>query len=299
MGIINRIFYYGVVTPISLLPFPLLYALSDVLAAILYHVVGYRKKVVMRNLENSFPEMSHAERVRIARKFYRHFCDLTLESVKIFTISEKDARERVTYFDTHVPNKYFEQGKSVIVAMAHYNNWEMIAVTVDQAIKHHACAIYKPLTNKYFDKKMLDSREKYGIKMIHNRRVVKELVRMRDKGELTATHFLIDQAPAIDSTSHWMTFLNQDTAVLIGTESIAKSLNYAVVFLDVQKPKRGHYTARFIDVIDSPRACADNEITEKVTRLLEDFIKEKPEFWLWSHNRWKRTRETAKTVIER
>jgi len=299
MGIINRIFYYGVVVPISLLPFPLLYALSDVLAAILYYVVGYRKKVVMRNLERSFPEKTHKERVQIAKKFYRHFCDLTLESVKIFTISEKAAQSRVTYFDVDVVNKYFDEGKSVIVAMAHYNNWEMIAVTVDQAIKHRACAIYKPLTSKYFDKKMLDSREKYGIKMIHNRRVVKELVRMRDKGELTATHFLIDQAPAIDSTSHWMSFLNQDTAVLIGTESIAKSLNYPVVFLDVQKPKRGHYTARFIDVIASPKSCAENEITEKVTRMLEEYIKEKPEFWLWSHNRWKRTRETAKTVIER
>jgi KDO2-lipid IV(A) lauroyltransferase len=297
MGVINRIFYYGVVVPISLLPFPLLYALSDVLAAILYYVVGYRKKVVMRNLERSFPEKTQQERVRIAKKFYRHFCDLTLESVKIFTISEKDAKARVTYFDVHVPNKYFAEGRSVIVAMAHYNNWEMIAVTVDQAIEHQACAIYKPLTNKYFDKKMLESREKYGIKMIHNRTVMKDFVRM--KSELTATHFLIDQAPSIHSTSHWMTFLNQDTGVLIGTERIAKNFNYPVVFLDVQKPKRGYYTARFIDVTGSPTALAENEITEKVTRMLESYIKEKPEFWLWSHNRWKRTRETAKTVIER
>ncbi|MEI9918001.1 MAG: lysophospholipid acyltransferase family protein [Bacteroidota bacterium] len=297
MGILIRIFYYGIFVPLSLLPFPLLYALSDVLCVLMYYVVGYRKKIVMQNLRNSFPEKTEEERVRIAKKFYKHFCDLTLESVKMFTISEKDARKHVTYFDVDVINKYFDQGKSVIVAMAHYNNWEMIAVTVDQAIKHQACAIYKPLTNQFFDKKMLDSRQKYGIKMIHYRTVKQDFERM--KSELTATHFLIDQAPSQSSTPHWMTFLNQDTGVLIGTERFAKDYDYAVVFLDVQKPKRGYYTGRYVDVTGSPNSFPKGELTEIVTKMLEGYIKEKPEFWLWSHRRWKRTRENAKEHLIR
>lgn len=286
MGIINRIFYYGIVLPISLLPFPVLYLFSDILAFLMYYVVGYRKKVVFENLKNSFPEKSKEERVRIAKKFYRHFCDITLESLKMFTISEKDARERMVYSGLEVPQKYFEQNKSMIVAMAHYNNWEMVAVTVDQQTEHQALAIYKPLTNKYFDKKMLSSREKYGLKMIHNRTVKEDFEAMKNK--LTATYFLIDQAPSVHSKPYWTMFLNQETGVLTGTEKYAQAYNYAVVFLDVQKPKRGYYTARFIDVTDSPRSLSDGEITEKVTRMLEGYIKAQPEYWLWSHRRWKR-----------
>lgn len=290
MGIINRIFYYGIVLPISLLPFPVLYLFSDILAFLMYYVVGYRKKVVFENLKNSFPEKSKEERVRIAKKFYRHFCDITLESLKMFTISEKDARERMVYSGLEVPQKYFEQNKSMIVAMAHYNNWEMVAVTVDQQTEHQALAIYKPLTNKYFDKKMLSSREKYGLKMIHNRTVKEDFEAMKNK--LTATYFLIDQAPSVHSKPYWTTFLNQETGVLTGTEKYAQAYNYAVVFLDVQKPKRGYYTARFIDVTDSPRSFSDGEITEKVTRMLEGYIQAQPEYWLWSHRRWKRKKNS-------
>jgi len=286
MGIINRIFYYGVVIPISLLPFRLLYLVSDFLCLILYYVVGYRKKVVFENLKNSFPDKSQAERVRIAKTFYKHFCDLTLESVKMFTISIKDAHEHMSYEGKEIMEKYYNQGKSVIVAMAHYNNWEMVAVTTDQEISHQTCAIYKPLSNPYFDKKVRDSRQKYGMQMIHNRTVKEDFDRLIN--ERIAVYFLIDQAPSIHSKPYWTTFLNQETGVLTGTEKYAKTYNYPIVFLDVQKPKRGHYTCKYVDITDSPRSFPDGELTEKVTRMLEGHIKERPEFWLWSHRRWKR-----------
>lgn len=288
MGIINRIFYYGFVYPISLLPFAVLYVLSDILAFLMYYVVGYRKNVVMQNLKNSFPNKSEAERVAIAKKFYRHFCDLTLESLKMFTISAEDAHKRIQYLGTEIPKKYYDQGRSIIVAMAHYNNWEFVAVTVDRATQQRAYAIYKPLTNKYFDKKIRTSRQKYGLTMMHNRTVKEDFEKM--KNDLTATYFLIDQAPSVHSKPHWMTFLNQETGVLTGTEKYAKDYNFPVVFLDVQKPERGHYVARFIDVSGEPRTTAENEITERVTSILEQYIIEKPEFWLWSHRRWKRKR---------
>lgn len=297
MGVVNRIFYYGFVVPLSLMPFRVLYVFSDILAFLMYYVVGYRKKVVMANLANSFPEKSEKERVAIAKKFYRHLCDLTLESLKMFTIGEKDAKERVTYLDTHVVQKYYDQDKSLIVAMAHYNNWEMVAVTVDQAIPHQACAIYKPLTNVYFDGKMLSSRQKYGIKMIHLKKVKRDFEEMKTR--LTATFFLIDQAPSYHSTPHWMTFLNQETGVLLGTERFSKDYDFPVVFLDVQKPRRGYYTCRFVDVFSEPRSTKPGEITEKVTQMLEAHIKEKPEFWLWSHKRWKRKKDEPKIHYER
>lgn len=299
MGFVNRIFYYGIITPISLLPFPILYAVSDVLAFLMYYVVGYRKKVVMENLRNSFPEKSEKERIAIAKKFYHHLCDLALESLKIFTISEKDAKARVLYSGTEIMQRYFEKGRSIIVAMAHYNNWEMVAVTVDQAIPHQACAIYKPLTNQYFDKKMLSSREKYGIKMIHLKKVKRVFEEMKRDKVLSATHFLIDQAPSYHSTPHWMTFLNQETGVLAGTERFAKDYNYPVVFLDVQKPRRGYYTCRFIDAFSDPESTKEGEITEKTNQMLEEYIIAKPEFWLWSHKRWKRKKNEPKVHYER
>jgi KDO2-lipid IV(A) lauroyltransferase len=297
MGIINRIFYYGIVVPISLLPFPLLYALSDLLCVLIYTVVGYRKKVVMENLRNSFPEKTDEERSEIARKFYRHFCDLTLESLKMFTISASDAEKRMVYSNVEIMDKYFKQGKSVIVAMAHYNNWEMVAVTVDAQTEHQALAIYKPLSNPYFDRKMRVSREKYGLQMIHNRTVKEDFDRL--KGELTAWYFLIDQAPSFHSKPYWMTFLNQETGVLTGTEKYAKTYNCAVVYLEVEKPKRGYYTARYVDVTDSPRSFPDGELTGIVTKLLEKQIIQKPEFWLWSHRRWKRKKDESEKHIAR
>ncbi len=282
------IVYFLFILPISLLPFPVLYAVSDGLYVLMYYVIGYRKKVVLENLRNSFPDKSEAERIAIAKKFYHHFCDLTLESLKMFSVSEKDALERMKYFDTDVVEKYFQQGKSVIVAMAHYNNWEMVAVTVATAVKHQPYAIYKPLTNAYMDRKMLNSRQKYGLKMMHNRTVKEDFQKMKD--QLTATFFLIDQAPSVHSKPHWMTFLNQETGVLTGTELYAKLYDYPVVFLDVQKVSRGHYTCRFVDITSTPRALPDGAILETSTRILEKHIQEKPEFWLWSHRRWKRKR---------
>lgn len=271
--------------PISRLPFPLLYALSDVLAFLLYYLVGYRKKVVMRNLRNSFPGKSEKELAEIARKFYRHFTDLTLESLKMFTISEEEAITRMTYSNRELPDGYFSQGRSLIVAMAHYNNWELTAISVPSGMKHQPVAIYKPLTNKYFDEKMLKSRQKYGLRMMHNRTVKEDFEKQRH--ETTATFFLIDQSPSIHSRPYWMTFLNQKTAVLTGAEKYAKEYNYPVVFLHVKKLKRGYYNCEFSLVSDQPASEPEGAILEKATRMLEQDIMAAPEFWLWSHKRWK------------
>lgn len=285
MFILNRLFYYGVIVPLSLLPYPVLYFISDILYYLFYYVVGYRKKVVMGNIQRSFPELSTKEHTDIAKKFYHHFADMMLESLKLFTISQEQANKRMTYSNAELPDKYYDRGQSIIVCMAHYLNWELVAVTIDASIKHQTVAIYKPLTNPYFDKKMLDSRQKYGLRMMHNRRVKEEFE--EQKSELTATVFLIDQSPSPHSRPQWLKFLNQDTAVLTGTEKYAKDYNYPVVYLSLTRKSRGYYHCHFLEAADDPRNTSEGAITEKVTRMLEEEIKAVPQFWLWSHKRWK------------
>lgn len=288
MNILNNLFYYGLIIPISLLPYPLLYGLSNLFYYIIYYVVGYRKKVVLRNIKNSFPEKNNAEHVKIAKKYYRHFCDLTLESLKVFTISERQVRSRMVLKNPEGLNKYFDQKKSLIIAGGHYNNWELFAVAITSLIKHEAVAIYKPFTSKFFDEKMRTTRSKYGLRMISTK-AVKDVFES-EKSKLTATIFGIDQSPPFAEKCHWMTFLNQDTGVLFGVEKYAKEYDYPVVFCRINKENRGHYSFEFEDVSDRPNLTHHGEITEKVTRMLESDILIKPEFWLWSHKRWKHKR---------
>ncbi len=292
MLIVNALLYYLVIIPISLLPFPLLYGFSDFLFVLFYYIIGYRKKIVLGNIQRSFPEKSHKEHMEICKKFYRHFCDLILESLKTFTISEKQVLKRVTCKNPEVIDKYYDRKQSVIIAGGHYNNWEIFAVAVNALIKHKAIGIYKPLTNTYFDKKMRDTRSKYGLYMISTK-IVKQVFE-EEANNLTATIFAIDQSPSNPKSAHWMKFLNQDTAVLFGTEKYAKEYNYPVVYGRINKEKRGHYNFELFDVTDQPASTAHGEITEKITRLLEKDIQHIPQYWLWSHRRWKHKPEASK-----
>lgn len=292
MNILNALLYYLVIIPISLLPFPVLYGLSNFIFFVFYYLIGYRKKVVLGNIQRSFPNKTAKEQEEICKKFYKHFCDLILESLKAFTISEKEVLKRVTCKNPEGINKYFDQGKSVIIAGGHYNNWEIFAVAVDKLIKHQVVGIYKPLTNKYFDEKMRVTRGKYGLEMISTKSVKQYLD--QHLNDLTATIFAIDQSPSNPNSAYWTTFLNQDTGVLFGTEKYAKDYNYPVVFGRINKEKRGHYSFEFFDVTDKPQETAYGEITEKITRMLETDINKQPEYWLWSHRRWKHKRPAGK-----
>lgn len=292
MIVFNALLYYLVIIPISLLPFPLLYALSDGLNVLFYYMLGYRKKVVLQNIRNSFPDKTEKEHIEICKKFYRHFCDLVVESLKTFTISEKEVLKRVICTNPEVIDKYFDQKRSVIIAGGHYNNWEIFAVAVDALIKHKTVGIYKPLSNKYFDEKMRATRGKYGLEMIST----KEVKTFFDThiNVLTATIFGTDQSPSNPNNAYWMKFLNQDTGVLFGAEKFAKEYNYPVVYGRLNKLKRGHYSLDFTDVTDTPKDTAHGVITEKITNLLEKDIQAIPQYWLWTHRRWKHKRPEGK-----
>ena len=292
MNLQSRFLYYCVIKPISLLPFPLLYGLSNFVYLVLYKIIGYRKKVVKGNIERSFPEKSAKEHQIICNLFYSHFCDLVVESIKTFSISEKQVRKRVVCKNPELINKYYDQKKSVIIAGGHLANWEMFAVGVDALIKHKTIGIYKPLSNKYFDEKMRKTRSKYGLYMISTK-IVKQVYE-QEKNNLTATIFAIDQSPSNPNNCHWMTFLNQDTGVLFGAEKFAKEYNQPVLYGRINKEKRGHYSFDFTETCENPQDTKQGEITEFVTRLLEKDIIANPQYWLWSHKRWKHKRPAGK-----
>lgn len=291
MILLNFLVYYLVVIPISLLPFPLLYGFSNFLFYLFYYVIGYRKTVVLENIRNSFPELSTSEQTAICKGFYRHFCDLILESIKAFTISEKEVTKRVVCVNPEVIDAYYDKGKSVIIAGGHLNNWELFAVAVDRLIKHQAIGIYKPLTNAFFDAKMYKTRSKYGLYMISTK-IVNDVFEA-EKGKLTATIFAIDQSPSNPDKAHWMKFLNQESSVLTGTEKYAKAYDYPVLYGRINKVKRGYYSFEFFDVCPEPLKTKEFEITEKITHLLEKDIRVSPSSWLWSHRRWKHKRVPA------
>lgn len=291
----GKVLYYLVILPVSALPFFILYRLSDLLFVVFYYLIGYRKKIIAGNIQRSFPEKSAAEQKKIVKAFYRHFCDLIVESLKVFSITREQVEERMKFVNPEVVNRYFEQGKSVILAGGHYNNWELFAVAIDQAVKHQSIAIYKPLSNKFFDVKMRSTRSKYGLEMISIKDV--KSVFEKNKGALTLTIFGADQSPGNVKKAYWTKFLQQDTAVLFGTEKFAKEYNYPVIFGCIHKISRGHYSVEFRELVDQPAAAPYGAITEAHTKMLEQDILQKPEFWLWSHRRWKHKRPIEQSVI--
>jgi len=290
MIVISLLLYYLVIIPVSLLPFRALYLLSDLLYFILYRLSGYRTKVVRMNLRNSFPEKSDSELRPIESLFYRHLCDVIVETLKSFTISEKELRKRMILDNPEVPDHYYNNGQSILMAGGHYNNWEWIAVSLNLHIKHLGAGIYTPLTNAFFERKMRKTRGKFGMQLIPTKEVSQYFEAARQ--QLTATVFGIDQSPRKNSNCHWMTFLHQETGVAYGLEKYARSLGYPVLFSMTTKIKRGYYTYRISLITDHPRLEPEGMIIETATRLLEKQINDQPQYWLWTHKRWKHKRET-------
>lgn len=284
MIIFKIIAYYGILIPISLLPFPLLYCVSTVLFYFIYYVIGYRKKVVRNNLKNSFPNKSNNEILKIEKQFYKHLCDIIVETIKGFTISEYELKKRVSYSNLYVINNYFKKNKSVIVATAHYGNWEMAALSMALYFPHTTMGIYHPLKDKFFDKKITQSRGKFGLNLVAS----KNIGSFFKINKLVVSGFIADQTPHNVYRCHWMQFLNQETPVYLGTEKYAIQFNQPVLYGKINKVKRGFYSIHFDIITENPKSETPYFITETHTKLLEQQIQEQPAFWLWTHRRWKR-----------
>lgn len=283
------ILYYLFLKPLSLLPLWVLYRISDFFYFVIYYIVKYRKKVVFQNLKNSFPTKSNKEIEAIAKEFYSHFCDLIIESLKYFSMSEKQLRRRYEIVNPQFFEPYAKQNKNIILTAGHYGNWEWLAVSLPfHCPKHLILGIYKPLKNKFFNKKMYISRSKTGLKLISPREVPAAFE--KHKNILNASAFLTDQTPSNPLQCYWTNFLNQDTPVLFGTEKFAVRYNYPVIFGYITKIKRGYYKIEYKLVCENPSETKKYDITEKHTRMLEENIVNAPAYWLWSHRRWKHNR---------
>ena len=275
---------------ISLLPFPLLYLLSDGVFLLLFHVIGYRRVVVRTNLHNSFPEKSATELARIEHAFYRWFCDLTLETVKTLTISPKAVLRHVHVEGEQVLRKYHEQGRSIVLVMGHWGNWELAGARFSQMGLHHLNVIYHPLHSKKFNALIKHMRTRLGNGLYPMAETMKCM--LRDRGKMTCTAFIADQTPPPER-AYWTTFLNQDTPVFWGTEKIAAKLGYPIVYVGIDRPRRGQYLMRFEELVPNPADLPDGAISEAHTRRLEQDIRRRPEIWLWTHRRWKHRRPTS------
>jgi KDO2-lipid IV(A) lauroyltransferase len=277
-------FIYG----ISLLPFPLLYLLSDLCHLLLFRVLGYRRKVVLTNLRNSFPEKSEAEIRAIATRFQRWFCDLTLETLKTLTITPQAVRRRVTFSGIDILREYARQQRSIILVLGHYGNWELAGARYSQEKDiPQLYVIYHPLANRLFDRLLYHMRTRHGTRLYKMREASKDM--LRDKDLLTATAFIADQTPS-PQRAHWTTFLNQDTPVFLGTEALSRKLDQPVVYIHIAKPRRGYYHLQVETLVPEPGRTLPGEITEIHTRRLERDIQDHPELWLWTHRRWKHRR---------
>ncbi|WP_347374563.1 lysophospholipid acyltransferase family protein [Aequorivita sp. Q41] len=280
------ILVYPILWMHSILPMRILYIKSTALYFLVYYVIGYRKKVVKDNLALVFPEKTQEERNRIAQNFFKHLCDIIVETIKALTISEKEIRKRFVVTNAEILDSYYQNNRSILLMAGHYGNWEWSGI-LNKLMQHQAHAVYKPLDNKQFDALVKKTREHFGGIIVSNKKIVGVLFRKWKKGIKTLTYILSDQTPKLGGFKHRDTFLGIDVPMFTGTEELAKKLDFSVLYLKVEKVKRGYYTATFVPLVDNPKEYSDFQITRMFFDSLEEQIKEKPEYYLWSHKRWK------------
>jgi len=280
---------------IALLPLKILYFFSDLLFLFTYYFPGYRKKTVTNNLRNAFPEKSEAEIKTISKKFYHHFNDVLIEILKMIHLSPEELASRIKVKNPEVLNDLYSKKKSVIAVVGHYNNWEWILGTKPY-VPHYSMAIYKPLNNKYFNRFLIRNRSRYGVELISMRETMRKILHYKKNNKVTLCAFITDQSPVWEETQYWTHFLNQLTPVYLGIEKMAIKTGQAVVFLHVQKIARGRYEMEVIRLFDDMENVTPYEITNKHLAVLEKIITAQPEYWLWTHRRWKLTPRRLKEL---
>ncbi|MFC2080178.1 lysophospholipid acyltransferase family protein [Bacteroidota bacterium] len=277
------------------MPKSILYLNADVLSFILHYIARYRKNVIRNNLRSSFPKASEKEIKTLIRKFYKHLADVIVENGVIQFYSKKRLQKMFSFSNPEVINKYYEQGRDIILITGHYNNWEWSA-TLSYTFDHLVVIVYRPLTNKYFNRKINNSRTRFGAAVVPMGNIGRALFEYKDQGIPTLTGMAGDQRPGWRNVQYWTEFLGQKTAVLTGSEKLAKKIDAVVVFMKVRRKSRGVYSAEIELITDKPKETEPNEITEKQAKILEKLILEEPANWLWSHRRWKFTYEQWKEL---
>ena len=290
MQLIVFLIIYPFLWIISILPFRLLYVFSDFIYLIVYYIIGYRKKTVRENLALALPHLSSKERLRIEKKSFHHLCDMFLEMIKTMAISEKEIRERFVFTNLEVYKKLEEKQKSIALMMAHYASYEW-AISMNFYVNFEAYGIYKKINNPYFDKLVRTIRLKFKANLITTKETIPTIIENNKWDKLSTYGFASDQTPRLDATFHWQKFLRHTVPVHTGAEMLSKKYDMSVIFLKVKKVSRGHYEATFEILSENTTKVPNYEITDQFLKLVEQQILEAPEFYLWTHKRWKHRKE--------
>ncbi|PKP35456.1 MAG: hypothetical protein CVT98_10165 [Bacteroidetes bacterium HGW-Bacteroidetes-15] len=278
----------GVIWLITLPPLFILYGISFLLYILTYYIVRYRSDVVRNNLIKSFPNKSKKDIISLEKKFYRHFTRLFVETPKMLHYSRKHQMKHCNVTNPEILEKYYKQNRNIVALMSHYGSWE-IGVNIPNYTSYKCTCVYKPLSNKKSDKIIKIIRSKAGMVFYPMAKILRYLTEMKIANTPTFTIFLADQSPSEGELDYFIDFLNQRTPVYTGFERIAKKFNSIVIYIDVQKRKKGYYNITFIEITENPNELEKYEITNRYNKLLEKIIQENPAYWLWSHKRWKHT----------
>ena len=279
--------FYGLLYPLSLLPMQILYTLAYPIYITLTYVIKYRKRITIENLTFSFPNKTHAEILTLYKLYNRHLSHIIVEMLKMLTISKKSLDKRYYCKNPEIVNSYFEQKKSIILLSAHYNNWEWMILQLDSMFKHHGVGVGKANSNKKFEYLINKARTRYGTEVVFADHV-RELFEKNNTEQTPAAYMMLsDQSPNNLKKSYITNFLNQESCMIFGGEYFAKKYDLPVFYYQVVQGKPGYYHIELELITKNPNTTQHGEITEKYSQLLEKTIRQKPEFWLWSHRRWK------------
>lgn len=278
---------YCLITPLAWLPLRVLYLLGDLVYPVVYYVVRYRRKVTRANLTKSFPEKSAKEIVKLEKAYYRHICDLLAEGVWGLRVTPIQLLSHYRLVNAELLRPFYEQGRSVVLMSGHYNNWEMMIASLNFQLLHHGVGVGKHIVQKPFGRLLTQKRARYGTEIVDDTDV-RRVMAYYDKYQVPVAYMMLgDQSPSNRKKCFWTRFLNQETAFIFGSEHFAKKYNMPVFYYTVGKVKRGYYEVTFEPLALEPQKEKDGYITSRYAARLEKTIKENPQYWLWSHRRWK------------
>jgi len=285
MHLLVYILVFPILWAISILPFKIFYLFSDLAYILVYYIIGYRKKVVYENLKLVFPNKPEKELLAIRKKFYKHMCDMFLEMIKTMSMSEKEMRKRFQI--TNIPYvQELEKRKNIMVMASHYASWEW-GIILQKDINATAFGVYKKIKNPYFDKLVRDIRAKYNSVLINTKETIPTVLNNHRKGIKALYGFVSDQSPKIEKAIHWVDFMNINVPAFTGAEMLSKKCDLAVCYFKIEKLKRGYYKATYVPLAENPKDFKDFEITDLFLKEVEKQVYEAPEYYLWTHKRWK------------
>jgi KDO2-lipid IV(A) lauroyltransferase len=274
---------------ISKLPFRLFYWFSDCIYILVYYIIGYRKKIVRNNILIALPHLSEEKRLLIEKKFYHHMCDMFLEMIKTMSISSEEMKERFKITNIELLKEYEQKNKSIILLAAHYASWEWL-LSINESTSFKCYGVYKKVNNKYFDAKVRAIRSKFKSILVTTDNTIALINDNEKNGVMSLYGLASDQSPQVHKTFHWQQFMGITVPVHTGAEMLAKRYDLEVVFAKVKKVKRGYYEATFVPIANNPKSIPDYEITDTYLKDVEQQILEAPEFYFWTHKRWKHRR---------